>query len=136
MMMTVVRVMFHQILKETQDPSLILKKMNDGVSSNLPKSYAFVPFMFLIFDFDSGKVHYGNAGHPGMLYYTQNLIFCPEKLNPMLGMMPSYEYKILEYPIQRGDRFLLFTDGLRDIKNQKYVNLAEGDLERFFFSLR
>lgn len=136
MMMTVVRVMFHQILKETQDPSLILKKMNDGVSSNLPKSYAFVPFMFLIFDFDSGKVHYGNAGHPGMLYYTQNLIFCPEKLNPMLGMIPSYEYKILEYPIQRGDRFLLFTDGLRDIKNQKYVNLAEGDLERFFFSLR
>ncbi len=136
MMMTVVRVLFHQILKETNDPIRILSKMNDGVSSNLPRSYAFVPFMFLIFDFGIGKVLYANAGHPGMLYYTNTSIFCPEKLNPMLGMIPSYDYKILEYPIQKGDRFFLFTDGLRDIKNQKNLNLSEGELERFFSSLK
>lgn len=136
MMMTVVRVLLHQILKETKDPVKILDKMNEGVASNLPKSYAFVPFLFLIFNSERGTIEYGNAGHPGMLYFTGNKVYCPEKLNPMLGMIPGFKHKVLKYNINLGDRFYLFTDGLRDIKNLKSEQFGDVSLESFFHSMK
>ncbi|TGM71395.1 serine/threonine protein phosphatase [Leptospira meyeri] len=136
MMMTVLRVLFHQIVKTESDPKQILKKMNEGVSNNFPDPYAFVPFLFLLFDFNQNTVLYGNAGHPGMLYFSGNEISCPEKLNPMFGMLPKIEPKILEFSIQKGDRFYLFTDGLKDVENSKQEKLGEKELKDFFSFVR
>lgn len=135
MMMTVLRVLFHQIVKTESDPKKILSKMNEGVSTNFPDPYAFVPFIFLLFDFNENTVHYGNAGHPGMLYLSPSGIQCPEKLNPMFGMISNREPKILEYPIQKGDRFYLFTDGLKDVENSKREKLWDAELLQFFSSM-
>ncbi|MCW7492082.1 SpoIIE family protein phosphatase [Leptospira sp. 2 VSF19] len=136
MMMTVLRVLFHQIVKTESDPKQILKKMNEGISNHFPDPYAFVPFLFLLFDFNQNMVTYGNAGHPGMLYVSGNEISCPEKLNPMFGMLPSIEPKVLEYPIQKGDRFFLFTDGLKDVENSKQEKIWENELTEFFISMK
>ncbi|PJZ45307.1 PP2C family protein-serine/threonine phosphatase [Leptospira brenneri] len=134
MMMTVLRVLFHQIVQSESDPKLILKKMNEGVSANFPDPYAFVPFLFLLFDFNTMTVQYGNAGHPGMLYQSGDEFQCPEKLNPMFGMISLREPKILEFPIQKGDRFFLFTDGLKDVENSKHQKISESELIQFFSS--
>ncbi|TGL19398.1 serine/threonine protein phosphatase [Leptospira bourretii] len=136
MMMTVLRVLFHQIVKTESDPKEILKKMNEGVSNHFPDPYAFVPFLFLLFDFNQNTVLYGNAGHPGMLYLSGNEILCPEKLNPMFGMLPKIEPKVLEFPIQRGDRFYLFTDGLKDVENSKEEKLGDKELKDFLSSMK
>lgn len=136
MMMTVLRVLFHQIVKTESDPKQILIKMNEGVSNHLPDPFAFVPFLFLLFDFNQNTITYGNAGHPGMLYLTGNEVHCPEKLNPMFGMLPNMEPKVLEYPIQRGDRFFLFTDGLKDVENSKQEKIWEKELTEFFLSMK
>ncbi|MCT8332436.1 PP2C family protein-serine/threonine phosphatase [Leptospira sp. 85282-16] len=136
MMMTVLRVLFHQIVKTESDPKQILKKMNEGVSTNFPDPYAFVPFLFLLFDFNRNTVLYGNAGHPGMLYYTENQVHCPEKLNPMFGMLPNIEPKVLEFPLKKSDRFYLFTDGLKDVENSKNEKLWEKELLDFFSSMK
>ncbi|WP_244241490.1 PP2C family protein-serine/threonine phosphatase [Leptospira perdikensis] len=135
MMMTVLRVLFHQIVKTESDPKKILSKMNEGVSTNLPDPYAFVPFIFLLFDFNQNTVYYGNAGHPGMLYQSPSGVQCPEKLNPMFGMISNREPKILEFPIQKGDRFYLFTDGLKDVENSKHQKLWEPELLHFFSTM-
>ncbi len=132
MMMTVVRVLFHQIVKETTVPGEILVKMNSGVRNNLPDSYSFVPLHFLCFDFKTNVIQYGNAGHPGMIHISQNEISIPERLNPMLGMLPNFTPKILELPIRKEDRFYLFTDGLRDVRNLKKEELGDDELVSFF----
>lgn len=136
MMMTVLRVLFHQIVKTEADPKQILIKMNEGVSNHLPDPFAFVPFLFLLFDFNQNIITYGNAGHPGMLYLTGNEIHCPEKLNPMFGMIPKIDPKVLEFPIQKSDRFYLFTDGLKDVENSKQEKLWEKELLDFFSSMK
>ncbi|TGK79631.1 serine/threonine protein phosphatase [Leptospira bourretii] len=136
MMMTVLRVLFHQIVKTESDPKEILKKMNEGVSNHFPDPFAFVPFLFLLFDFNQKTVLYGNAGHPGMLYLSGNEIHCPEKLNPMFGMLPKIEPKVLEFPILKGDRFYLFTDGLKDVENSKEEKLGDKELKEFFSSMK
>ncbi|WP_411822576.1 SpoIIE family protein phosphatase [Leptospira sp. 'Mane'] len=135
MMMTVVRVLFHQIVKETNDPNEILTKLNSGVRNNLPDAYSFVPLMFLCFDFQTKKIQYGNAGHPGMIRISQGIIECPERLNPMLGMLPSFSPKVLELPIIPGDRYYLFTDGLRDVRNTRKEELGDDELISLFVKL-
>ncbi|MCW7471167.1 PP2C family protein-serine/threonine phosphatase [Leptospira kanakyensis] len=135
MMMTVLRVLFHQIVKTESDPKLILKRMNEGVSANFPDPYAFVPFIFLLFDFNKNTIQYGNAGHPGMLHHSKQKMECYEKLNPMFGMLLNREPKILELPLEKGDRFYLFTDGLKDLENAKREKLYEPELLHFFNSV-
>ncbi|MDF3818825.1 SpoIIE family protein phosphatase [Leptospira sp. 96542] len=135
MMMTVVRVLFHQILKQTTDPEEILIRMNEGVSWNLPKNYSFVPFHFIIFDFNTMTAEYGNAGHPGMYYFSNDSLICPEKLNPMFGMLPKFSPKVVRFPIQKSDRFYLFTDGLRDVRNTNNKSYGEKALEEFLRSM-
>ncbi|TGL25733.1 serine/threonine protein phosphatase [Leptospira levettii] len=132
MMMTVLKVLFHQIAKTETDPKNILLKMNEGVSTHFPDPYAFVPFLFLLFDLDLNKVYYGNAGHPGMLHYSNGNFHCYEKLNPMFGMIPKLNPKILEFPITTKDRFYLFTDGLKDVENKNQEKLWETELLKFF----
>ena len=135
MMMTVVRVLFHQIVKETTDPGEILLKMNEGVRTNLPDSYSFVPFHFLLFDFRISKIFYGNAGHPGVIHITKNGVTnIPERLNPMLGILPTFSPKIKEINLSKGDRFFLFTDGLSDVRNNRNEQLGNDELVFFFQS--
>lgn len=45
------------------------------------------------------------------------------------------EPKILEFPIVKGDRFYLFTDGLKDVENSKQEKLWEKELIQFFSSM-
>ncbi len=135
MMMTVVRVLFHQIVKETTVPGEILLKMNEGVRTNLPDSYSFVPFQFLLFDFNISKIFYGNAGHPGVVHITENdAVDIPERLNPMLGILPTFSPKIKEIKLSKGDRFFLFTDGLSDVRNNRNEQLGNDELVTFFIS--
>ncbi|GBF42057.1 serine phosphatase RsbU [Leptospira ellinghausenii] len=132
MMMTVLKVLFHQIAKTETDPKNILLKMNEGVSTHFPDPYAFVPFLFLLFDLNLNKVFYGNAGHPGMLHYSNGKFHCYEKLNPMFGMIQKLNPSILEFPIITNDRFYLFTDGLKDVENGNQEKLWEAELLKFF----
>lgn len=135
MMMTVVRVMFHQIVKETQDPAHILEKLNTGVFENLPETQAFVPIHFIYFDFRLNKIYYGNAGHPGIIQIKKDgTTRSIERLNPILGLLPTFEANILELDIEVGDRFFLFTDGLPDIRDKKGDDLGVEAVTKFFQS--
>ncbi|TGL54987.1 serine/threonine protein phosphatase [Leptospira kemamanensis] len=136
MMMTVLKVLFHQITRTETNPEMILVKMNEGISRHFPDPYAFVPFLFLLFDLNVNLVYYGNAGHPGMIHYTNNTSKCYEKLNPMFGMLPKLEPKVLEFPILKGDRFYLFTDGLKDVENSKKEKIWEKELMSFFDKMK
>lgn len=132
MMMTVLKVLFHQIAKTESDPKLILLKMNEGITTHFPDPFAFVPFLFLLFDLNANQVYYGNAGHPGMVHYNKEGSYCYEKINPMFGLLPKMNPKILEFPIVKGERFYLFTDGLKDVENRKKEKIWENELMTFF----
>lgn len=132
MMMTVLKVLFHQIAKTESDPRFILIKMNEGITTHFPDPYAFVPFLFLLFDMNTNQVYYGNAGHPGMVHYKKDGSCCYEKINPMFGLLPKMNPKILEFPIVKGERFYLFTDGLKDVENRKKEKIWENELMLFF----
>ncbi|TGL61362.1 PP2C family protein-serine/threonine phosphatase [Leptospira jelokensis] len=136
MMMTVLKVLFHQITRTETNPEMILLKMNEGITSHFPDPYAFVPFLFLLFDLNENIVSYGNAGHPGMVHYSETERNCYEKLNPMFGMLPKFKPKVLQFPIQTGDRFHLFTDGLKDVENAKKEKIWDTELLSFFDNMK
>ncbi|GBF49193.1 stage II sporulation protein E [Leptospira ryugenii] len=118
MMMTVCKVLFHQIVDAYDQPSDILERMNLGVRGHFPEASAFVPLHFLYFDFSQMMVYYANAGHPGVFYLkASGEAMVIEKLNPLLGMFPKIQAKVISMPLQRKDRFYLYTDGLSDVRN-------------------
>jgi len=64
-------------------------------------------------------VRYAGAGHPPLLFNNRSNgdARSVEKNGLFLGMFPEAEYSAIEMPLQNGDRYVLYTDGLPESKS-------------------
>jgi len=74
---------------------------------------------YLFLDRDAGVMRYSAAGHPPLLRWRRDELETRELEENGLpfGLMDLADYAQLEQPLQLGDRFLLYTDGLVDATN-------------------
>jgi len=96
------------------DPAAVLMGMNETLRGQLGGQYVTAAYLFL--DPDAGLMRYGAAGHPPLLRWRpeERQALDLEENGLPLGMMDVAEYRQMEQPLRRGDRFLLYTDGLAD----------------------
>jgi sigma-B regulation protein RsbU (phosphoserine phosphatase) len=98
-------------------PAAVLTEMNETLKGQLGGQYVTAAYLFL--DREAGVMRYSAAGHPPLLRWrpdeprTREL----EENGLPLGLMDVAHYQQLEQPLQAGDRFLLYTDGLVDATN-------------------
>jgi sigma-B regulation protein RsbU (phosphoserine phosphatase) len=98
-------------------PAAVLTGMNETLKGQLGGQYVTAAYLFL--DCEAGVMRYSAAGHPPLLRWrpdeprTREL----EENGLPLGLMDVARYQQLEQPLQAGDRFLLYTDGLVDATN-------------------
>jgi sigma-B regulation protein RsbU (phosphoserine phosphatase) len=88
-----------------------------GVNRVLGESIAhgkFVTFFYGILDCDSGTFRYCNAGHPGPLLVSADSARQLQGDDAVLGVFPDWKYKDASVELSRGDRLLLFTDGITE----------------------
>jgi len=95
-------------------PAAVLAGMNETLRGQLGGQYVTAAYLFL--DREAGLMRYGAAGHPPLLRWRpdEGLALELEENGLPLGMMDEAEYRQLEQPLHRADRFLLHTDGLAD----------------------
>jgi phosphoserine phosphatase RsbU/P len=103
--------------ERAQSPELVLAGLNQALSGKFEDHFVTAAYLYL--DLDAKIVRYAGAGHPPLLRSSRlnGEVSSVEQNGVVLGMFPEAVYTSIEIPLQPGDRYLLYTDGLLESAN-------------------
>jgi hypothetical protein len=106
------------------DPYAFLHYLDKSMSEEYGSHHASAVYLFL--DFHHKEAKLSNAGHPPVLYSKQNNHFSELKAHgTLIGLgLNQKEIPQVNINIGKGDRFLIYTDGLLEYED-KYGNVAD-----------
>lgn len=97
------------------DPAAFLSGMNTVLCGNTQTQFVTAAYVYL--DAVSASLRYSAAAHPPMLLLRTGEVVEIVENGLMLAAFSFATYKTAEYPLQSGDRLLLYTDGLLEAAN-------------------
>jgi serine phosphatase RsbU (regulator of sigma subunit) len=99
------------------DPARVLAGLNHALCGKFEDHFVTAAYVFI--DLDSHVLRYAGAGHPPLLHSNRSngAASSIEQNGLFLGMFPEAAYESLELPLQLGDRYVLYTDGLPESKS-------------------
>jgi serine phosphatase RsbU (regulator of sigma subunit) len=79
----------------------------------------FVTAAYVYLDLEKRVMRYAGAGHPPVLQWRKSTGKTSKIIENgiVLGMIDDAEYAALELPLEPGDRFVLYTDGIPEAAN-------------------
>lgn len=93
------------------DPDKLLKILNKTFFENY-KIKNFFSCMVMDIDLNRNKILYSSAGHPNQYLISDNNMIDLHVKGKTIGFLKDIEYLSKEIAIKKGDKILLFTDGL------------------------
>ncbi len=125
----------HESLKpcEAIDHSLLQRFMQDldrSIHEILLPGH-FVTFLIALFNLEKGRLLLGNAGHQRPILWEKasgqaREIEVPS--NVAIGFAESFEHETICLPLRRGDKLILYTDGLTERRNPEQEEFGEDRL--------
>jgi sigma-B regulation protein RsbU (phosphoserine phosphatase) len=114
---SMLKVAFASQSAHVQDPARVLAGLNQALCGKFEDH--FVTAAYLYADLDAKIIRYAGAGHPPLLLSNRSSGAArPIEQNGLfLGMFPEAAYSSIEMPLQPGNRYMLYTDGLPESKN-------------------
>jgi phosphoserine phosphatase RsbU/P len=97
------------------NPERLLAGVNETLCGNTQNQ--FVTAAYLHLDASCGEFCYAAAGHPPMLLLRDEQVFRIEENGLVLALLTSAVYASTKQPLLRGDRLLLYTDGIIEAEN-------------------
>jgi sigma-B regulation protein RsbU (phosphoserine phosphatase) len=97
------------------NPERLLAGVNEALCGNTQNQFVTAAYVHL--DASCGKFCYAAAGHPPMLLLRDEQIFRIEENGLVLALLSSAIYASTQQPLLRGDRLLLYTDGIIEAEN-------------------
>lgn len=97
---------------EDPDPGRILGRLNRMTAGRHDRTHATVLCARL--SLATGRLHHSSAGHPPLLVCRADgeADYLGGALAPLIGALPSTVFPTAETVLDRGDRLLLYTDGI------------------------
>ncbi len=128
---SMVKVAFAGQKANVQHPELVLAGLNRALCGKFEDH--FVTAAYLYADLDAKIVRYSGAGHPPLLRSSRlnGDTSSVEQNGVFLGMFPEAVYTSIEIPLQPGDRYVLYTDGLPESTNARNEEFGLPRCERF-----
>jgi len=111
---TVLRTLARQIA----EPDEILRRLNDELAEQNPRGM-FVTLQCLVFDLKRRLVSCAGAGHHQLVVVSPGRsprLACPSSGRPA-GLMPVNPIERETFPLEPGDTFVLFSDGVSEAMN-------------------
>jgi serine phosphatase RsbU (regulator of sigma subunit) len=110
--------------KFAADPGILLTRINRALTVILGQAGTtmFATCFYLVADVERAELRFANAGHPCALHVRCDGASA-EKLDdqgsrgPVMGIFPSATYATAVRSMVRGDRVMLFTDGLYEVED-------------------
>jgi serine phosphatase RsbU (regulator of sigma subunit) len=99
------------------DPGQVLSGLNRAINGKFERHFVTAAYLFV--DLEHGTVKYAGAGHPPLLFWQAKPGRATEYVENglMLGPFADSRYASVTFSPQRGDRIVLFTDGIVEAKN-------------------
>jgi sigma-B regulation protein RsbU (phosphoserine phosphatase) len=110
-----------RLLRESFDPGLILKGLDEFINKDFGKMGYYLSAFCGLLDFSRNKLIYSNHGHPPqiLLQSGDNKIVLMESQTILMGIgMDAAGIYSSEIPFAKGDRLILFTDGVIEAKDK------------------
>jgi phosphoserine phosphatase RsbU/P len=100
-------------------PELVLVGLNEALCGKFEEHFVTAAYLFV--DLQAKIVRYAGAGHPPLLLSNRSNgeARSIEQNGLFLGMFPEAVYSSIEIPLQHGDLYVLYTDGLLESTNAK-----------------
>ena len=111
---TILRTLARHIL----DPAEILSRLNDELAKQNPRGM-FVTMQCLVFDFEHRRVSCAGAGHHQLAVLSPGRpprLACPSSGRPA-GLMVPNPIERETFPLEPGETFVLFSDGVSEAMN-------------------
>ena len=101
----------------TISPAALCHKVNGVVSANIAGD-KFITLFYCRIDAGNSRLVYSNAGHnAGILVRRDGTVERLERGGTVLGPFPDCDYEEVDIEVGSGDRVLLFTDGVTEVRN-------------------
>ncbi len=119
MFTSMVRTMLKVETFHSQEPHIIIKRVNEILYQDLSQAELFVTAFMATFDTKNNVLMYANAGHtPGIIYHAQSKTSRLLKATSLpIGVLGD-DYKTTQYVhLAPGDTLVLYSDGITEAKN-------------------
>jgi PAS domain-containing protein len=100
---------------EHYSPAIVIEKTNNVIRAVTDIS-SFVSVIFAVLDTKSEKIIYCNAGHPTAIIKRNDDLVLLEANSPIVGAFDGLEFNEHEYPINKDDLIIMYTDGLTEAR--------------------
>jgi serine phosphatase RsbU (regulator of sigma subunit) len=99
------------------EPTKVLVGLNRALCGKFIENFVTAAYLYL--DLEKNLLRYAGAGHPPVLQWRDSTGKAGKVLENgvVLGLIDEAEYQALEFPLEPGDRYVLYTDGIPEAAN-------------------
>ncbi len=108
---------------EKENPSELLNYMNNNLIDQTKGNY--LTAFYCIIDTDKKTIRYSRAGHNYPIIIRKDEIISLESRGRMLAVYNNIYFEEREVKIKKGDKIILYTDGLTEAINKKNEEFEE-----------
>lgn len=124
---SMIKVAMQSVFVHADDPAQVLAGLNRMLWNEARGQFASAAYLCI--DTQNRNALYSAAGHPPLLCWrdARGEMQRVESNGLLFGIEPEPEYPVCNVPLERSDRFLLYTDGM--IETENGAGEAFGDLQ-------
>jgi serine phosphatase RsbU (regulator of sigma subunit) len=112
-------------------PAKVLLGLNRALCGKFTQNFVTATYVYV--DLENNQMRYAGAGHPPMLQWRNSTGKTAQILENglFLGMFAEASYEALEFPLEPGDRYVLYTDGILEATNSAQEQFGADRLMSF-----
>ncbi len=126
---SMIKVAMQSVVSCAHDPRALLSGLNSVLAALLRGQFVSVAYLWI--DAGNRKALYSAAGHPPLLRWRQGKLERIDSNGLLFGVIQECDdYPVRTLPINSGDRFLLYTDGVTEPENAHGDSFGDIRLEQ------
>lgn len=108
-----------------EEPERLLSRINKSMLNKVGTNFITASYIFI--DLESNTIKHAKAGHPSIYIHSPQTDEVKEfnQKGKIIGLFPDIQTETVEISIKKGDRIVLYTDGIIEARNSNEEMFGE-----------